>query len=76
MDTMTDELRPSNERGFGARVEPHGREPHLPDPADEPPALDLLRGPDGLVSEIVTVDRAAVGHVDLPATLGATVGAR
>ncbi len=76
MDIMTDELRPLNERGFGARVEPHRREPHLHDPAYDPPAPDVLRDPDGFVSEIITVDRAVVRLFDLPATLGATVGAR
>jgi RNA polymerase sigma-70 factor (ECF subfamily) len=46
------------------------------DAAYEPLAIDVLRVRDGVVTEIVTFDRAVFKHFDLPATLGATVGTR
>jgi len=46
------------------------------DAAYEPLAIDVLRVRNGLVTEIVTFDGAVFKHVDRPATLGATVGAR
>jgi len=39
-------------------------------------AIDVLRVRDGVVTEIVTFDRAVFKNFDLPATLGATVGTR
>ena len=42
----------------------------------EPLTLDVLRVEDGFISEIVTFDRAVFRPFDLPAALGATVGAR
>ncbi len=42
----------------------------------EPLAIDVLRVRDGVVTEIVTFDRAVFMHFDLPATLDATVGVR
>lgn len=48
----------------------HVRKPG--DAAYEPPAIDVLRVQDG----IVTFDGAVFEHVDLPATLGAAVGTR
>ena len=42
----------------------------------EPLAIDVLRVQDGVVTEIVTFDRAMFPHFDLPATLDATVGTR
>jgi RNA polymerase sigma-70 factor (ECF subfamily) len=46
------------------------------DAAFEPLAIDVLRVRDGVVTEIVTFDRAVFRHFDLPATLGAAAGAR
>ena len=46
------------------------------DDAYQPLAIDVLRVRDGVVTEIVTFDRAVFKYFDLPATLGATVGAR
>ena len=46
------------------------------DAAYEPLAIDVLRVRDGVVTEIVTFDRAVFKHFDLPATLDATVGTR
>ena len=46
------------------------------DAAYEPLAIDVLRVRDGVVTEIVTFDRAVFRHFDLPATLDATVGTR
>ena len=46
------------------------------DAAYEPLAIDVLRVRDGVVTEIVTFDRTVFQLFDLPATLGATVGAR
>jgi len=45
------------------------------DAAYEPLAIDVLRVQDGVVTEIVTFDRAVFRHFDLPAALPATVGA-
>ncbi len=46
------------------------------DTAYEPMAIDVLRVRDGIVTEIVTFDRAVFEHFDLPAALDATMGAR
>jgi len=42
----------------------------------EPLAIDVLQVQDGVVTEIVTFDRAVFEHFDLPATLSAAVGTR
>ncbi len=46
------------------------------DAAYEPLAIDVLRVRNGLVTEIVTFDGVVFKHFDLPATIGATAGAR
>ena len=46
------------------------------DAAYELLAIDVLRVRDGVITEIVTFDRAVVQYFDLPATLSATDGTR
>lgn len=46
------------------------------DAAFEPLAIDVLRARDGVVTEIVTLDRAVFRHFGPPATLGGTDGRR
>jgi hypothetical protein len=46
------------------------------DAACEPPAIDVLRLRDVVLTEIVTFDRAVFGHFDLPAMLSAADGTK